>query len=242
VQKVKGSAGGNVSGVNALGQDAGWNQHKNRPTTIVRPTDPDGTETIPAYDCAPDCPIRIMGEQSGDTGQKASITGDEPTADGFSGVVYDSAKGRIPFPARGDHGTAARFFPNFEPDEPGNGDPLWRYIAKPSKAERNAGLVKPNPHQTVKGIALMRWLCRLVTPPGGLVLDPFCGSGSTGCAAILEGLRFHGVELDEKHAEVARARIGWWENVDLKAITGLDGLATRTPKPPEVHEGQGDLF
>jgi len=53
----------------------------------------------------------------------------------------------------------------------------------------------------------MRWLCRLVTPPGGLVLDPFTGSGSTGCAAAIEGFRFLGFELDEGHAETARARI-----------------------------------
>ena len=62
-------------------------------------------------------------------------------------------------------------------------------------------------HPTQKPIELMRWLCRLVTPPGGLVLDPFTGSGSTGCAAAIEGFRFLGFELDEGHAETARARI-----------------------------------
>ena len=53
----------------------------------------------------------------------------------------------------------------------------------------------------------MRYLCRLVTPPGGLVLDPFAGSGSTGKAAILEGFRFIGIELDPTYAEIARKRI-----------------------------------
>ena len=53
----------------------------------------------------------------------------------------------------------------------------------------------------------MRWLVRLVTPADGLLLDPFSGSGSTGCAAVLEGRRFLGIELDPGYAEIARARI-----------------------------------
>ncbi len=64
-----------------------------------------------------------------------------------------------------------------------------------------------NVHSTVKPISLMRWLVRLVTPPDGLVLDPFTGSGTTGCAAVLEGKRFIGCELNAEYAEIARARI-----------------------------------
>jgi site-specific DNA-methyltransferase (adenine-specific) len=64
-----------------------------------------------------------------------------------------------------------------------------------------------NHHPTVKPTALMRYLCRLVTPPGGIVLDPFCGSGSTGKAAILEGFDFVGIELDADYASIAEARI-----------------------------------
>lgn len=109
------------------------------------------------------------------------------------------------------------------------------YCAKASRADRNEGLdglpdrvggmnsntsgqhitrrdgwtpepVK-NHHPTVKPTDLMRYLCRLVTPPGGLVLDPFMGSGSTGKAAILEGFRFVGCELQPEYIEIARARI-----------------------------------
>jgi site-specific DNA-methyltransferase (adenine-specific) len=65
-----------------------------------------------------------------------------------------------------------------------------------------------NTHPTVKPTDLMRYLCRLVTPPDGLVLDPFTGSGSTGKAAILEGFRFVGCELSAEYIEIARARIG----------------------------------
>jgi len=116
----------------------------------------------------------------------------------------------------GDSGSAARFF----------------YCAKASKAdrdegceeleERNAGSLcgsadgslnnglipqRRNHHPTVKPTDLMRYLCRLVTPPGGVVLDPFCGSGSTGKAAVLEGFRFIGIERQPEYAEIAKARV-----------------------------------
>ena len=106
-----------------------------------------------------------------------------------------------------DTGGASRFF----------------YCAKTSATERNAGLganvgffspadaPERNEHPTVKPIALMRWLCRLVTPPGGLVLDPFAGSGTTGCAAALEGFRFTGIERSSEYAAIARARLAHWE-------------------------------
>jgi site-specific DNA-methyltransferase (adenine-specific) len=56
----------------------------------------------------------------------------------------------------------------------------------------------------------MRWLCRLVTPPGGLILDPFAGSGSTGCAAVAEGFGFVGIEKQEEYVTIARARVDHW--------------------------------
>lgn len=72
----------------------------------------------------------------------------------------------------------------------------------------NRVLPRRNNHPTVKPTALMRYLCRLVTPPGGVVLDPFTGSGSTGKAAILEGFRFIGIEREAEYVEIAKARIG----------------------------------
>lgn len=115
----------------------------------------------------------------------------------------------------GDDGSAARFF----------------YCAKASKKDRNEGLEglpkkkadtrsdvaagiwtnmsapHQNHHPTVKPTELMRYLTRLVTPVGGTVLDPFCGSGSTGKAAMLEGFRFVGIERDEEYARIAETRI-----------------------------------
>jgi site-specific DNA-methyltransferase (adenine-specific) len=77
------------------------------------------------------------------------------------------------------------------------------YCAKASKADREPG----NSHPTVKPTDLMRYLCRLVTPPAGVVLDPFMGSGSTGKAAVLEGFRFIGIEREAEYLEIARGRI-----------------------------------
>jgi DNA modification methylase len=104
-------------------------------------------------------------------------------------------------------------------------------------AERRAETARPlsNVHPTVKPIALMRWLCRLVTPPGGLILDPFTGSGTTGCAAVLEGFRFHGAELDAEYADIARRRIAYWAahaDADAKQPTQLDLAPLADADPP----------
>ena len=91
----------------------------------------------------------------------------------------------------GDSGSASRFF----------------YCAKASRAERNAGL-ENNGHPTVKPIALMRYLVRLTkTPTGGVVLDPFMGSGTTGIACELEGREFIGIEREPEYVEIAEKRI-----------------------------------
>ncbi len=102
-------------------------------------------------------------------------------------------------PGYGDSGSAARFF----------------YCAKTSKRERGEG----NNHPTVKPIALMRYLCRLVTPPGGTVLDPFMGSGSTGIAALQEGFSFIGIEREAEYMAIAQRRI---EEAEAKLSTVLD--------------------
>lgn len=86
-----------------------------------------------------------------------------------------------------DTGSAARFF----------------YCAKASKSDRGAD----NKHPTVKPTDLMRYLCRLVTPAGGVVLDPFMGSGSTGKAALLEGFKFIGIDREAEYVAIARQRL-----------------------------------
>jgi len=113
------------------------------------------------------------------------------------------------------------------------------YAAKAARAEREAGCeqlearvspifmhgegspkARSNVHPTVKPIGLMRWIVRLVVPPGGVVLDPFTGSGSTGIAAVLEGRQFVGIERQAEYMQIARARLRHWTAVALAERRG----------------------
>lgn len=120
----------------------------------------------------------------GDRGAAAPVRGTEPSA-AIKNAYNDRA--RVPGAFHGDTGTAARFF----------------FSAKASREERGEG----NTHPTVKPLALMQWLCRLVTPPGGTVLDPFAGSGSTLIAADREGFNAIGIEREAEYCEIARRRL-----------------------------------
>jgi site-specific DNA-methyltransferase (adenine-specific) len=144
---------------------------------------------------------------------KASTSDTQRAGQNTFGVMNRDSSGAAP---RGDAGSAARFF----------------YTAKASKHDRNEGLEglegrltddgrkvpadnayqrgkssRQNFHPTVKPTDLMRYLCRLITPQGGVVLDPFMGSGSTLKAAELEGFSAIGIELDPQYIEIARRRI-----------------------------------
>jgi DNA modification methylase len=87
--------------------------------------------------------------------------------------------------------------------------PLRSLDLHPDAGRRPDGRTR-NPHPAVKPLELMRWLARLACPPGGLLLDPFMGSGTTGAAAALEGRRFCGIELESAYMEIAEARIEHW--------------------------------
>lgn len=149
-------------------------------------------------------------------GQQGDVRGTEPSS--VTNGIYGDFAGRFASPARNDTGSAARFF----------------YCAKASRADRNDGVEhlnkKPlnwssgtqnpgsfqsegtdkssqNNHPTVKPTDLMAYLCRLVTPAGGIVLDPFMGSGSTGRAAGIEQFKFIGIEINPEYFEIACLRI-----------------------------------
>jgi hypothetical protein len=192
----------------------------------VRHAGESGTEEVPVWQCVDGCPVREMDEQSGELTSGILKAGERANRGGFSG----------PMPAQrstvshADTGTASRYFPQFEWSELDDITPFI-YSAKASRAERERGLehfksraaqgdtpnpqgIKGgarNPHPTVKNGELMRYLCRLVTPPKGRCFDPFTGAGSTGVAALLEGLEFVGFELndtnDEPFVSIARARM-----------------------------------
>jgi site-specific DNA-methyltransferase (adenine-specific) len=119
---------------------------------------------------------------------KSSMRGEKTSKGTHNGWARESHKGFNSIRGHNDSGgSAARFF----------------YCAKASKKDRGDA----NTHPTVKPTALMRYLCRLVTPPDGIVLDPFMGSGSTGKAARLEGFKFIGIERDEAYFQIAKTRI-----------------------------------
>lgn len=186
------------------------------------------------WDCHPECPIAVLDAQSGDLAGGAF----PGRANAATGGMYEGGWGPADNDGRTamDSGGASRYFQQTAWDWELDGA-SFQYVPKPSKAERNFGLgdaeerrqadrvrddgpggdnprnrsntAKKNFHPTVKPVALMQHLVRLVTPPGGTVLDPFTGSGTTGVAAMLEGFDFVGVEMSDEYAEqIARPRIG----------------------------------
>lgn len=144
-----------------------------------------------------------------EAGAASRVRGTEASA--ASAGLITGHRDRVEGAFHDDSGSAARFF----------------YCAKTSRTDRHEGLTNPGPqfirgttlrkventattgntHPTVKPTDLMAYLLRLVTPAGGVALDPFMGSGSTGKAAIREGFLFIGCEIDEQYAAIARARI-----------------------------------
>jgi DNA modification methylase len=185
------------------GSDAGrW------PANLIHDGSPEVVALFPDSDGAgasvPN--VKVTGYGSGiGTGRSDYLGGDR--------TAFDSGTG-----------SAARFFYAAKASTEDRNAGLEEFAAKAAgevtggRQEGSAGLNSPragagrtsgakNIHPTVKPTDLMRYLCRLVTPPGGVVLDPFMGSGSTGRAAILEGFRFIGIEREAEYLEIARARI-----------------------------------
>lgn len=145
------------------------------PPNILHDGSPEVLEAFGRFGESKSPPVGSMGGGS----NKHAIYGD------FAGVKHENGYG--------DSGTAARFFPAL-----GYTDEDYRffYSSKANKAERMG-----SQHPTVKPIALLRWLARLITPPGGRILDPFAGTGTTGAAARAEGFGFTGVEMTDEYVE-----------------------------------------
>lgn len=133
----------------------------------------------------------LVDEQSGDTASSVNRVLRRGVSTGRGMGYGSSSPSQAADIGYSDQGGASRFM----------------YCAKTSKEERNRGLEGRNDHPTVKPVELMRWLVRLITPPEGIVLDPFAGSGTTGIASLREGFSFVGLERDEHYCDIARARI-----------------------------------
>lgn len=178
------SVGGSISGATALGQGSGWNAHENRTTAIDRSM---AAGRWPANVALDEEAAAMLDAQ---TGERKSSLSTGPRGKRPRGMGEVGERNGDPFPngpTYGDSGGASRFF----------------YTAKASRSERGEG----NTHPTVKPIALMRWLAKLVCPPGGTILDPFAGIGTTLLAAQAEGFDAVGIEREAEYVEIARKRI-----------------------------------
>lgn len=159
--------------------------------------------------CVAGCPVAVLDQQSGVRTSGLMLAGQQTRGyDGPSmGKFNPSVVANTTY---GDSGGASRFFTQagWEPDL--DGDAGFLYCAKPGKKERNAGLDHlegGNSHPTCKPASVMGWLIRLLAPPGGVVLDPFLGSGTTAVAAVREGFRFIGVEMTPEYIPILEGRI-----------------------------------
>lgn len=163
-----------------------------------------------------------LDARCGAAGARAAVSGDEPSAASVGRVT--NARKRVKGVFHRDTGGPSRFFhvpkPSTAEREFGcDGLPLKSAGEVTDREDGTAGLNSPragagrlngsrNHHPTLKPINLMRYLCRLITPPGGLVLDCFAGSGTTGIAALREGFRFVGIERELQYLAIAAARVG----------------------------------
>jgi len=150
-----------------------------------------GLGRFPANVLLDEAAAQALDEQSGRVGGGFGVRGASTWIYG-GGMGFTRATGEVV--GFGDIGGASRFF----------------YVAKASTRERNAGLDERNLHPTVKPIELLRYLVRLITPPNGVVLDPFCGTGTTCIAAMLEGFHYIGIDFEPKYCEWAEKRIAWY--------------------------------
>lgn len=165
------------------------------PTNVVltHAATPDGVDLC-VDGCVPGCVVAELDEQSGNRPGFSSQTDRAPNkTDGTT--TYGAGVGSAAGFRQGynDHGGASRFFP------------VFRFEAKAPAAERPR--VDGVAHPTVKPLALMRWLVRLVTPPAGVVLDPFLGSGTTAQAARAESFQCIGVEREDTYLPLIRTRL-----------------------------------
>jgi site-specific DNA-methyltransferase (adenine-specific) len=221
-----------------------YNQHQEwglraAPKDDITYADADGLETVTHYLCADNCPVHALDEQAGER-KSGKKTAGQP-----QGVNFQQSHKRIAqYDIPASTGSASRFFTIFPPEPPlfyaskasrrEREQGIEGMEAKPGTARMVASewkaddrhpeggyptapqSVSRNHHPTVKSLALMSWLITLITPPGGIVLDPFAGSGSTGVSAIKGGWDFIGIEQEGDYVDIGRARCTWAEREAAK--------------------------
>lgn len=201
--------------------------------------DQDGMETVDRWTCVPGCPVAELDHQSGESKSASPSSRPRKAGSELGqGSGWNSHENRDsnPRPEYGDVGGASRYFKVLPPSKSffyvakpskrernaGLEDLEEKSPGQlTDRKDGSAGLKSPragagrtsggkNVHPTVKPVKLGRYLCRLITPPGGVVLDPFMGSGSFGIAARLEGFPFVGIERELEYVEISMKRIYYW--------------------------------
>ncbi len=234
--RVKGSSGWSESGSKAGQNRAMSGANTERAPKPDAHTDADGFETIATWNCVNGCLVAELGRQGGESKGTDQVRS----------------------------GTAARYFPQFHPfyycPKPSRAERdagLGSFEAASGgqatdRKDGSAALNNPrtgagrtggsrNIHPTVKPVEMMRWCIRLITPPGGRVLDPFTGSGSTGVAAMREGVQFAGIDLDQGddgkpagYLDIAQARIEHARTPEPWELPLLVDLAPEAPGGAQV--------
>lgn len=212
VEKVKSKGGvrdnswknsSDLSGANDVVEEGRW------PTNVVFTHHPECVNTVTetkhvVWECVEDCPVKILDNQSGV--RPSTLTGradpskahDHPGTEMNPNSTFLGERTHLS-KVYADTGGASRFYSQFE------GAPFL-YVPKANRREAGVGVFEVQ-HPTVKPLGLMRYLVRLVTPKGGVVLDSYCGSGSTLHAAVLEGCSYIGVERDLDNYAEAKKRL-----------------------------------
>lgn len=196
-----------------VGALAGKSQHDGERSEFV----PDNTKGRHPANLIHDGSSEVVALFPDSKGQQGAVRSDEPS--GVTKDIYGKFNGRVPAPARGDSGSAARFFECY----PFDGEPVF-YFPKANKQDRASHLLQEGEkgHLTVKPIALMASLIRHVTPPGGTVLDPFAGTGTTGEAALREGVDCILMEAEPEYISFLKRRF----NIEDDLFADLLGSST----------------
>jgi DNA modification methylase len=255
-KKVKAIKGGNSRAIQKNTYNDFGKNYDNTPNGVgCGFGDENGEENVEDWNCVDDCPIKILDEQSGESKSSKSAKLYMNDTEGRS--VKNSASGhRSPNSTYSDKGGASRFFYVAKASKNERNKGLDDFEEKAlafsnqAKAELKRGNENfdggdakghgnsirhlKNFHPTVKPIKLMQYLVRLITPPNGIVLDPFCGSGTTGVACKLEGFQFVGLEQDAEYSKIAQARIDNYveEKTTIKKST----------KTEEIEPNQLNIF
>jgi site-specific DNA-methyltransferase (adenine-specific) len=207
----------------------GWG-HQRQQGLIQYPTDAEGMETVDDWDCASTCPVAHLERTNPDASRFfPQLEADQP-------FVYQSKASQD----EKQTGAGSLYWKRTEAGFEAISFVEWvRLGDEEARTQKETGQpvtlrAQGNIHPTIKSLALMGWMIRISTPPGGVTLDPFMGSGTTACAALLGGFRCIGIERDPTYFLIANARLDYTRvrMETLKLTPTQRDLPLENPVPP----------